>query len=329
MIDKFYLKSHFKQIMQSLIDQCRLVLQNSVAECESNWIALSGGLDSSILAHLLKDQKPQTMTIITKDFLGTDLTYAQIISKHMGLSLSLMQVSMEELLDSINETIKILGNFNDIEIRNSIVPYIYLNLLKKQGVNSVISGDGADELFAGYNFLLKKSEKEMDGELKRIKRIMHFPSKDIARSLNMKVEMPFLNEEVIKFSDTIPISKKINLKEGKKYGKFILREAFERNLPTNIVWREKSPMQDGSGTVNLTGLFNTVITDGMFLQKKTKILEEDGIYIRTKESLHYYECFRKSNSVTCSNSDKKCPDCNYDIRLDSKFCRMCGKFPII
>ena len=309
--------------------QCREILEKAVVECKSNWIALSGGLDSSILAYLLKDQKPQAITIITKDFLGTDLTYSQMIAKHTQLSLSLIQVNVEEVLDSINETIAILGNFNDIEIRNSIVPYMYLSSLKKKGIDSIITGDGADEVFAGYNFLLKKSDKELDEELKRIKRIMHFPSKDIAKSLDMKVETPFLNEEVIKFSGTIPISKKINFKEEKKFGKWILREAFEKELPKNIVWREKSPMQDGSGTVNLTGLFNTIITDDVFLQKKTKILEEDGIYIRTKESLHYYECFRKSYTVTSSNSDKKCPDCNYDIRLDSKFCRMCGKFPII
>ena len=314
--------------MESLIDQCRRVLQSSVTECKSKWIALSGGLDSSILAYLLKDQKPQAITIITKDFLGTDLTYAQIIAKHTELPLSLMQVSMEEMLDSINETIKILGNFNDIEIRNSIVPYIYLNSLKKKGVDSVITGDGADEVFAGYNFLLKKSEEELVEELKRIKKIMHFPSKDIAESLNMRVETPFLNEDVIEFSDSLPISKKINQKEEKRFGKWILREAFGKNLPENIIWREKSPMQDGSGTVNLTNLFNTIITDDIFSQKKTKILEEDGVYIRTKESLHYYECFRKSNSIKKSNSHEKCPDCNYVINLNSKFCRMCGKFPI-
>ena len=57
---------------------------------------------------------------------------------------------------------------------------------------------------------------------------MHFPSKDIAKSLNMKVESPFLNEDVIKFSDSIPISRKINVKENKKYGKWILRETFEK-----------------------------------------------------------------------------------------------------
>ena len=239
--------------MKTEEEQCMRILTNAVNECKSDWIALSGGLDSSILAHLRKDQKPQTMTIITKDFLGTDLTFAQIIAKHLGLPLSLIQVSMEEVLDSINETIKILGNYNDIEIRNSIVPYIYLTTLKKKGVDSVITGDGADEVFAGYNFLLKKSDEEIGEELKRIKKIMHFPSKEIARSLNMKVETPFLNEELIKFSDDIEISKKINAKDGEKFGKWILRETFEKYLPNNITWREKSPMQDGSGTNNLTG----------------------------------------------------------------------------
>jgi len=314
--------------MKTEEEQCMRILTNAVNECKSDWIALSGGLDSSILAHLRKDQKPETMTIITKDFLGTDLTFAQIIAKHLGLPLSLIQVSMEEVLDSINETIKILGNYNDIEIRNSIVPYIYLTTLKKKGVDSVITGDGADEVFAGYNFLLKKSDEEIGEELKRIKKIMHFPSKDIARSLNMKVETPFLNEELIKFSDDIEISKKINAKDGEKFGKWILRETFEKYLPNNITWREKSPMQDGSGTNNLTGLFNTIITDDIFTQKKTRILEEDGVYIRTKESLHYYECFRKTNSVKKSDSDNRCPDCNYEIAPNSRFCRMCGKFPI-
>ena len=314
--------------MKTEEEQCMRILTNAVNECKSDWIALSGGLDSSILAHLRKDQKPQTMTIITKDFLGTDLTFAQIIAKHLGLPLSLIQVSMEEVLDSINETIKILGNYNDIEIRNSIVPYIYLTTLKKKGVDSVITGDGADEVFAGYNFLLKKSDEEIGEELKRIKKIMHFPSKDIARSLNMKVETPFLNEELIKFSDEIEISKKIYAKDGEKFGKWILRETFEKYLPNNITWREKSPMQDGSGTNNLTGLFNTIITDDIFTQKKTRILEEDGVYIRTKESLHYYECFRKTNSVKKSNSDNRCPDCDYEIAPNSRFCRMCGKFPI-
>ena len=314
--------------MDSTTDQCRRILQNSVAECDSKWIALSGGLDSSVLVDLLRERDPKGITIITKDFLGTDLTYAQIIAKHAEMSLSLIHANMEEMLDSINETINILKNFNDIEIRNSIVPYIYLKSLKKKGIKTVITGDGADEIFAGYNFLLKKTDEELDNELKRIRKIMHFPSKEIANSLDMTVETPFLHDKVIEFSEKLPLSEKINYKDEKKFGKWILRKTFENNLPKSVVWREKSPMQDGSGTSNLTNLFNTIITDDIFSEKKTKILEEDGVYIRTKESLHYYECFRKSNSIKVSNSDKRCPDCNYEIKTNSKFCRMCGKFPI-
>ena len=45
---------------------------------------LSGGLDSSIIANLMKKEKSHAMTIITKDFVGTDLTFAQIMAKHLG-----------------------------------------------------------------------------------------------------------------------------------------------------------------------------------------------------------------------------------------------------
>lgn len=311
------------------VNQCRGVLQSACDACESDWIALSGGLDSSIIANLIQKENAHAITIITKDFVGTDLTYAQIMAKHRKIPLSLMHIDLDEVLESINKTVEILGNFNDIEIRNSLVPYIYLKSLKDRGVNSVLTGDGADEIFAGYNFLLKKNKQEIVEELHRIKKIMHFPSKKIGESLNMKVETPFLDKNVIAFSDSISISEKINMKNGKRYGKWILRKSFEKYIPQSIVWREKSPMQDGSGTANLTNLFNTIITDDIFKEKKSEILENDGVYIRTKESLHYYQCFRKINSVKKSNSEKKCPDCNYEIYENSKFCRMCGKFPIV
>mgnify|MGYP003305044794 CR=1 FL=1 len=74
------------------IEQCRIILQEACDECESKWIALSGGLDSSIIAELTRKQEMQAMTIITKDFVGTDLTYAQIMAKHGKTPLSLMHI---------------------------------------------------------------------------------------------------------------------------------------------------------------------------------------------------------------------------------------------
>ena len=315
--------------MDELIKNCRVLLEKITMRYDANWIAFSGGLDSSILGQIKKDQDLNALTIIAKDFIGTDLSYSQIIGKHIGIHLELKYVSINEMLDAIKGTIKILKNFNDIEIRNSIVSYIYLNALKKKNITKIITGDGADEIFAGYNFLIKKDHDELQKELKRLKKIMHFTSQKIANELGISVQMPFIDESIIKFVETLPVNLLVNQNNSIKFGKWILRKAFENDLPSNVIWREKTPMQDGSGTVGLIKMFDSVITDDIFAKKVKKIKSECNIKIRTKESLYYYELF-KENFIIPECDDKKniCPDCNAEIVSNSKFCRMCGKFPI-
>ena len=307
----------------------RMLLEEITSQCDADWIAFSGGLDSSILGQIKKEQGLNAITIITKDFLGTDLEYSQIMGKHIGINLELRYVNINEILDAVKGTIKILKNFNDIEIRNSIVSYLYLNTLKEKNVKKVITGDGADEIFAGYNFLIKKNHAELRTELRRMKEIMHFTSQKIASELGISVQMPYINENVIGLAETLPIEQLVNQKNGVKFGKWILRKAFENNLPSSVIWREKTPMQDGSGTTGLTKMFDSVITDDIYQEKIKKIKSKDGVTIRTKESLHYYELYRENFKVPEYDSNKNiCPDCNTELITNSKFCRMCGKFPL-
>ena len=307
----------------------RKLLEKITSQCDADWIAFSGGLDSSILGQIKKEQGLNAITIITKDFLGTDLEYSQIMGKHIGVHLELRYVNINEILDAVKGTIKILKNFNDIEIRNSIVSYLYLNTLKEKNVKKVITGDGADEIFAGYNFLIKKNHAELRTELRRMKEIMHFTSQKIASELGISVQMPYINENVIKLAETLPIEHLVNQKNGVKFGKWVLRKAFENDLPPSVIWREKTPMQDGSGTTGLTKMFDSVITDDIYQEKIKKIKSKDGVTIRTKESLHYYELYRENFKAPEYSSNKNlCPDCNAEIVTNSKFCRMCGKFPL-
>ena len=307
----------------------RMLLEEITSQCDADWIAFSGGLDSSILGQIKKEQGLNAITIITKDFLGTDLEYSQIMGKHIGVHLELRYVNINEILNAVKGTIKILKNFNDIEIRNSIVSYIYLNTLKEKNVKKVITGDGADEIFAGYNFLIKKNHAELRTELRRMKEIMHFTSQKIASELGISVQMPYINENVIKLAETLPIEHLVNQKNGVKFGKWVLRKAFENDLPPSVIWREKTPMQDGSGTTGLTKMFDSVITDDVYQEKTKKIKSKDGVTIRTKESLHYYELYRENFKVPEYDGDKNiCPDCNAELITNSKFCRMCGKFPL-
>ena len=91
-------------------------------------------------------------------------------------------VQHPEILEAVENTIKILKNFNDIEIRNNVVMYLAIKWAKDNNKKSIITGDGADELFAGYNFLVNKPEKELESEIKRVCSIMHFPTQEIGKA---------------------------------------------------------------------------------------------------------------------------------------------------
>ena len=128
-----------------------------------------------------------------------------MVAKKFGFSQIIKIVKIEDILTAIDKTIKILGVFNDIEIRNSVVMYLSLEAAKNEGYSSLITGDGADELFAGYNFFLKMNEKLLKKNLERIWKIMHFPTQKIGKSLGIKIESPFLNETVIDFAKSLPV----------------------------------------------------------------------------------------------------------------------------
>ena len=86
------------------------ILEEVISECKSNWISLSGGLDSSIIGHFIKNRDTNSLAIITKDFLGTDLTYSQIISKHLNIQLE-RKVSEEDVdaVDTLRAQIAVLN----------------------------------------------------------------------------------------------------------------------------------------------------------------------------------------------------------------------------
>jgi asparagine synthase (glutamine-hydrolysing) len=315
-------------VLEEFTNNLYSALEESCNECKSNAISLSGGLDSSIIAYFLKQRKPKAVAIIAEDFVSTDLTYCQMISKEMQLPLTIYNVKTKQILEAIEETIKILKNFNDIEIRNNVVMYLAIKWAKDNGEKSIITGDGADELFAGYSFLINKSEEELEREIKRVCSVMHFPTQEIGKALGITIESPFLNDKVVQLAEKIPVNLKVKEEDGKRHGKWILRKTFEKNIPRQIAWRVKSPMQEGSGTAGLTNLFDTIVGEEQFVEKKLTVEKTDNVVIRSRESMHYYEIFKKLYGTPVdSKSEETCPYCKHHVGK-SRFCRMCGAFPI-
>ena len=314
--------------MEDITKKLYQILEESCNSCESELIALSGGLDSSIISHFLRGKKVEGIAIIPEDFVSTDLTYCQRISKETEIPLTIYNSTTLEILEAVENTIKILKNFNDIEIRNNVVMYLAIKWAKDNNKKSIITGDGADELFAGYNFLVNKPEKELESEIKRVCSVMHFPTQKIGKYLGIKIESPFLNQKVIEMANHIPSNLKVKEENGTRHGKWILRKTIEKHIPEQIAWRKKSPMQEGAGTVGLTNLFESIINEEKYVEKKLTVEKNDQVIIRSRESMYYYEIFKKFYGTPVEDDvESKCPYCKHGTN-NSKFCKMCGAFPI-
>lgn len=302
-------------------------ITEACADTTSRTLALSGGLDSTIIAYMIRGRRPAAITVAASDFAAPDLEHARLVSKSMDMPLSVVRPAAGQLLKGAAETVRILGNFNDIEIRNSLVVYLAIKKAGEDGARSIITGDGADELFAGYDFMLRSAD--LGAELRRLRRIMHYTSHQIGRSLGVEVESPFLDGRVMDAALGIPPSEMIGRRNGRRMGKMVLRRLFEGVLPEGAAWRPKSPMQDGAGTSAIAGLLDSATSDERFKSESVRIMREDGVRIRTRESLYYYNCYRKCFGAPAPGPDggRNCPYCRHAVN-SSRFCRMCGAFPI-
>jgi asparagine synthase (glutamine-hydrolysing) len=288
---------------------------------------LSGGLDSSILAFLLRPK--QTFTI-GWDSQAPDLPYARLVSQKYSENHAEFTLKDDENLSRLLKgVIKNLKTFSPIEVRNSCVVYAGLLHAKEYGYKDIMTGDGCDELFAGYNYLDRyfKKVNELDRELRRLWHIMHFSSVSLGRTLGIGVKTPYLDKEFLGYAKSIDPGLKIGEFSGKTWGKFVLRMCFEKGLGPDIAWREKLAQEEGAATMNLKNLAENHINQSRFRSRAGEVLKE-GVNVRDKEQLYYYDIFR---TYFCPPGEEDCTDirchgCSGCISTSRNYCRTCGAF---
>ena len=306
-------------------------LDESVGRNLADGILLSGGLDTSILAYLAsKRAKLKAFTAALQNAPAPDIEYAKLVANRFGLKHLIHRFDEGELHDAIRVVVKAMDSFDPMEIRNDVTVYIGLKCAKEDSINTVMTGDGCDELFAGYNFLFELDKERLSSELQKLWSIMSFSSIRLADVLGMEVRVPYLDSEFKKFAMKLQPDLKVRNEGGQTWGKWILRKAFENLLPKEIVWRAKTPIESGSGTSVLPHLFNSIISNAEFEEKKSKYLNEDKVTIRDKEQLFYYEVYRSAVGVPSltSQKGKVCFYCNSSLPITSSYCRRCGAYPI-
>lgn len=289
-------------------------LIESVQRNTASGLLFSGGLDSGILAYLNKDIN--AITVSLKSF-GKDIQYSGMIAKDLKLKYFYRSVGIQEAIEAIPETIKILETFDPV-IPNDLVVYFGLKLAKELGLNTVMTGDGSDELFAGYSFM--QEIDDLESYIKKMSQRMEFSSNKLGEFLKIKIVQPFLDKEVIDLSLDIGRDLKIRKQDGRIWGKWILRKAFEDILPKKIVWQSKRPLEYGSGMRKLREIISSRITEEEF--KKN----HNSIKFINKEHIYYYKVYKEViGGIPKPKKDESiCPACGAGMKKHAVHCKICG-----
>jgi len=312
-----------------LLRDLRAAVESAVERNKAEAILLSGGLDTSIVAALASKQGLlRAYTIALEGAPSPDIEYADLMAEHLGLNHKLHTFGVEELMENLPEVVRTLRVFDPMEIRNSAAVYIGMKEAKKDGISAFLTGDACDELFAGYSFLFNLGPSELSASLKRLWNVMSFSAVPMAQSLGMVAKIPFLDPEVKQLASDMDPSYLVVEQEGQKWGKWIVRKAFEVLLPRQITWRVKTPIEYGCGTTTLPQVFDKRMSDEEFREKQEHIRVVDQVTIRDKEHLVYYEIFHRVFGDRPETSGRTCPQCHYEVRSDATFCRTCGAYPI-
>jgi asparagine synthase (glutamine-hydrolysing) len=259
-------------------------------------VFLSGGLDSSLVAAIaqryLEERGERLMTFAVGLADSPDLLAARAVASCLGTEHHESVYTAAEAVAAVPDVVRAIESFEPSLVR-SAVPNHMLARFTAQHVKVVLTGEGADELFAGYEYLCEfEDEESLQAELVRSVEGLHNLNLQrcdrVTMAFGLEARVPFLDREVIEHALRLPPSWKLA-----SYGraeKWMLREAFEGWLPHEFLWRGKAQFGDGSGAASvLTYAVSATVSEEDLARERDAVDPP----LRTREELAYYRIFRE------------------------------------
>lgn len=171
---KRYWKAHFHPVRKSesdFIKEIRDVLFDSVKIHMRSDVPvgsfLSGGIDSSIIASIAKEFHPAIKTFsVGFDHNGfSEIDVAKETAEKLGVENISYIITPEEYM---NEIPKIMWHMDDPLADPACVPLYFVAREARKHVTVVLSGEGADELFGGYNIYREPQDLEVFNKIPQV-----------------------------------------------------------------------------------------------------------------------------------------------------------------
>ncbi|HPO13341.1 MAG TPA: asparagine synthase B [Candidatus Hydrogenedentes bacterium] len=216
-------------------------------------VFLSGGLDSSLVAALMR---PHTVELhsFTAGMAGApDLAAAREAAEYLDTEHHELIYTEEDMEQALPEIIHHLESF-DAPLVRSAIPMYFISKLAAQHVKVALSGEGADELFAGYEYLKElRGGQVLRNELNTI--ILRLQDTNLQRADRMtmahglEARVPFLDTNLVRFMSRLPVD--FVAPAADRPEKWLLREACKGLLPPSLLNRKKLKFSEGAGSAEI------------------------------------------------------------------------------
>lgn len=150
-----------ERLRGALVESVRVHLRADVPTCA----LLSGGIDSTVLVTLAKREKPDLRTYCAGsrdgERSGSDLEWAALVARELGTAHSEAVVTREMFREKWAWMVERLGM--PLSTPNEVAIHAVASRLRADGCIVTISGEGADELLAGYDGVLTMARTMVGG----------------------------------------------------------------------------------------------------------------------------------------------------------------------
>ncbi len=260
-------------------------------------VFLSGGLDSSLIAAIAarwyekRGEKLKTFAVGLED--SPDLKAARAVAEHLDTEHHESIYTAEDALEALPEVVRVIENFDPSLVRSAVPNYI-LAKFTAEHVKVVLTGEGADEIFAGYEYLEDfETEEDLHDELVRTIESLHNLNLQrgdrVTMAHSLEARVPFLELDMIELGLSLPAGWKLAGEDQPE--KRLLRQAFDGWLPEDFLWRKKAQFGDGSGASSvLREKMEETVTEEEFERERYEVEPP----LRTREEVAYYRIFRET-----------------------------------
>jgi asparagine synthase (glutamine-hydrolysing) len=245
--------------MESAATALQVLLEEATmkmcADVDGVAVAFSGGVDSSVIAALAKKigLNVQLVSVGLED--QPELGFAEEAAEALDLPLHLQSYSVGYLEESLNRVLWLIEEPHTVKAGIAVPFFWTAENASKLGCPVVLAGQGADELFGGYQKYVTEY-KEAGAEA--LKKLMFHDVKNsyqtnfqrdnqVCSYFGVELRLPFVDPDVIHFSLRMPLQLKINSVEDKLRKRVLRRVAQNLRIPAFIANKPKKAVQYTSG----------------------------------------------------------------------------------